>query len=60
VGRILGGRRIKPFSNHYELDGIAFQIRTINGTQNTFTVNLDYGAWKIIVAATGELFFKFD
>jgi len=51
VGRILGARRIKAWSNHHSLTGIAFQIRSINGTQNTFTVNRDTEPEKIIVAA---------
>ena len=51
VGCIIGGRRVRAWSNHYDLNGAAFQIRTINGSQITFTVNRDTEDEKIIVAA---------
>jgi hypothetical protein len=50
VGRILGAHRIRAWSNHHGLEGVSFQIRTINGKQNTFTVNFDTEPEKIIVA----------
>jgi hypothetical protein len=51
VGRIVGARRVKSWSNHHSLDGMQFQIRTISGRQNTFTVNFTTEPEKIIVAA---------
>jgi hypothetical protein len=50
VGRILGACRIRAWSNHHALEGVPFQIRTINGSQNTFTVNFTTEPEKIIVA----------
>ena len=50
VGRILGAHRIRAWSNHHELVGVPFQVRTINGKQSTFTVNFDTEPEKIIVA----------
>jgi hypothetical protein len=50
VGHSVGGRRIKPHSNHHELGGVHFQIRTINGSQGTFT-GAKTDPEKIIVAA---------
>jgi hypothetical protein len=50
VGRILGALRIRAWSNHHALEGMPFQIRTINGQQNTFTVNRDTEPEKILVA----------
>ena len=50
VGRILGAHRIRAWSNHHSWESVPFQIRTINGKQNTFTVNFDTEPEKIIVA----------
>jgi hypothetical protein len=50
VGRILGAHRIRAWSNHHSLESVPFQVRTINGKQNTFTVNRDTEPEKIIVA----------
>jgi hypothetical protein len=48
VGRQFGARRVRQFANHHDLDGQAFQIRTISGSQNTFTVNRDTEPDRII------------
>src|ERR1039457_4553086 len=50
VGRILGAHRIRAWSNHHSWESVPFQIRTINGKQNTFIVNFDTEPEKIIVA----------
>lgn len=50
IGRGIRATRTKPFANHHELAGTQFQIRTISGSQNTFTVNRDTEPEKIIVA----------
>ena len=50
VGRILGAHRIRAWSNHHSWESVPFQVRTINGKQNTFTVNRDTEPEKIIVA----------
>ena len=50
VGRILGAHRIRAWSNHHSWESVSFQVRTINGKQNTFTVNCDTEPEKIIVA----------
>ena len=48
VGRQLGARRVRQFANHHDLDGQAFQVRTISGSQNTFTINRDTEPDRII------------
>jgi hypothetical protein len=51
VGHNIGARSIKPHSNHHDLGGVHFQIRTINGSQNTATGASRTDPDKIIVAA---------
>src|ERR1035437_5145099 len=54
VGHNIGARSIKPHSNHHDLGGVHFQIRTINGSQNTCTgakTGPHSDPHKIIVAA---------
>jgi hypothetical protein len=51
LGKQIGADRPERFSNHHVLDGKPFQIRTISGTQNTFTVNPVTEPDRIIVAA---------
>ena len=51
VGHNIGARSIKPHSNHHDLGGVHFQIRTINGKQNTCTGASRTDPSKIIVAA---------
>jgi len=51
VGRKVGAQRVKMFANHHELIEVLFQIRTIQGSQSTFTINLDTEPPKIIVVA---------
>lgn len=51
IGKQIGADRPEKFANHHVLDGHPFQIRTISGSQNTFTVNPDTEPDRIIVAA---------
>jgi hypothetical protein len=39
IGRRFGARRTKPYSNQHDLVGVPFQIRTINGSQGTWTLS---------------------
>ena len=49
LGKAVGAKRLGKFSNHHQLDGEHFQIRTISGSQNTFTVNVDTEPPSILV-----------
>ena len=49
LGKAVGAKRLGKFSNHHQLDGEHFQIRTISGSQNTFTVNVDTEPPQILV-----------
>lgn len=49
LGKAVGANRLGKFSNHHQLDGEHFQIRTISGSQNTFTVNVDTEPPSILV-----------
>ena len=49
LGKAVGAKRLGKFSNHHQLDGEHFQIRTISGSQSTFTVNVDTEPPNILV-----------
>lgn len=51
LGKLIQADRPERFANHHSLEGIAFQIRTISGTQDTFTVNPPTEPERIVVAA---------
>lgn len=51
IGKQIGADRPEKFANYHVLDGHPFQIRTISGSQNTFTVNPATEPDRIIVAA---------
>jgi hypothetical protein len=51
IGKQIGALRPERFANRHLLDGIVFQIRTISGSQKTFTVNPATTPQWMIVAA---------
>lgn len=55
IGKSVGATRSKRLANHHVLDGTPFQIRTITGSQKTFTINPSTEPEPIIVSVRQRL-----